>query len=155
VAEVSSFQLETIETFHPWIGAILNITPDHLDRYPSLTDYAAAKARVFENQTGDDYAILNSDDAGLAQFRPFSLGKPVRFSRREAVTAGVFLQRETIVSNLREAPEEVVRIADLRLRGVHNLENVMAATAVAILAGCSMTTIRRTLEEFRGLEHVM
>ncbi|HEY3196947.1 MAG TPA: UDP-N-acetylmuramoyl-L-alanine--D-glutamate ligase [Nitrospirales bacterium] len=155
VAEVSSFQLETIETFHPWIGAILNVTPDHLDRYPSFKDYAAAKARVFENQTADDYAILNADDAGLAIFRPFSLGRPVRFSRRETVTRGVFLQREMIMSNLREATEEVVPIADLRLRGVHNLENVMAATAVAVLAGCPMNTIRRTLQEFRGLEHVM
>ena len=155
VAEVSSFQLETIETFHPWIGAILNITPDHLDRYPSLKAYAAAKARVFENQTAEDYAILNADDAGLAQFRPLSLGKPVRFSCREVVPGGVFLQSETIVSNLQGVPEDVVRIADLQLRGVHNLENVMAATAVAVLAGCPMNTIRRTLQEFRGLEHVM
>jgi UDP-N-acetylmuramoylalanine--D-glutamate ligase len=155
VAEVSSFQLESIETFHPWIAAILNITPDHLDRYSSLKAYAAAKARVFENQTVDDYAILNADDEGLATFRPLSRAKPVRFSRREIVTCGVFLQNEAIVSNLQGVPEDVVRIADLQLRGVHNLENVMAATAVGILAGCSMNKIRRTLQEFRGLEHVM
>ena len=155
VAEVSSFQLETIETFRPWIGAILNVTPDHLDRYPSLQDYAAAKARVFENQTAEDYAILNADDPGLAQFRPSSLGRPVRFSRRGAVKAGVFVQGESIMSNLREAPEEVVRITDLQLRGVHNLENVMDATAVAVLAGCPIHTIQSTLRQFRGLEHVM
>jgi UDP-N-acetylmuramoylalanine--D-glutamate ligase len=155
VAEASSFQLETIETFHPWIGAILNITPDHLDRYPSLQAYAAAKARVFENQKPEDYAILNADDAGIAEFRPASLGRPVRFSRKGAVTAGVFVQDETIISNLREPAEDVVRTTDLQLRGGHNLENVMAASAVAILAGVPVKTVRRTLEDFRGLEHVM
>ena len=155
VAEVSSFQLETIEAFHPWISCILNISPDHLDRYPSLKDYAAAKARVFENQEAEDYSILNADDPGLAKFRPSSLGKPVRFSRKGAVKAGVYVQAGAIISNLGESSEEVVRITDLQLRGVHNLENVLAATAVAVLAGCPVQMIQRTLRQFRGLEHVM
>ena len=155
VAEVSSFQLETIETFHPWIGAILNITPDHLDRYPSLKDYAAAKARLFENQTAEDFCIMNADDAGLLKFPPASLGTPIRFSRTKDVTAGVFVQGEAVMTNLREELEEVIRITELQIRGTHNLENVMAATTVALLAGCPMSTIQRTLREFRGLEHVM
>ena len=155
VAEVSSFQLETIETFHPWISCILNISPDHLDRYPSLKDYAAAKARVFENQDTEDYSILNADDPGLVKFPPSSFGKPVWFSRKGAVKAGVYVQAGTIISNLGKTPEEVVRITDLQLRGVHNLENVLAATAVAVLAGCPVPAIQRTLRQFRGLEHVM
>jgi len=154
VAEVSSFQLETIESFHPWIGAILNITPDHLDRYSSFQAYAAAKERLFENQTAEDYSILNADDPGLARFPPRSLGRPVQFSRKGPVK-GVFVQGEQIVSNLGGELEEVVRITDLQLRGGHNLENAMAATAVAALAGCSREVISRGLREFRGLEHVM
>src|SRR5439155_727266 len=149
VAEVSSFQLETIETFHPWISCILNISPDHLDRYPSLKDYAAAKARVFENQDTEDYSILNADDPGLVKFPPSSFGKPVWFSRKGAVKAGVYVQAGTIISNLGKTPEEVVRITDLQLRGVHNLENVLAATAAAVLAGCPVPAIQRTLRQFR------
>jgi UDP-N-acetylmuramoylalanine--D-glutamate ligase len=155
VAEVSSFQLEAIKTFHPWIGAALNITPDHLDRYPSLKDYAAAKARMFENQTAEDFCILNADDAGLLKFPPASLGAPIWFSRTKAVTSGVFVQGESVMTNLRQDVEEVVRITELQILGSHNLENVMAATAVALLAGCPMETVQRILREFRGLEHVM
>ncbi len=155
VAEVSSFQLETIETFHPWIGAILNITPDHLDRYPSLKDYAATKARMFENQTAEDFCIINADDAGLLKFPPVSLGTPIRFSRTKAVSSGVFVHGDVVMTNLRQELEEVIRISELQIHGSHNLENVMAATAVALLSGCPMSTIQQTLREFRGLEHVM
>jgi len=155
VAEVSSFQLETIETFHPWIGAILNITPDHLDRYPSMEGYAAAKARLFENQTALDFAVLNADDPGLARFAPQSRGTRAQFSRKGPVPFGVFLDGDAIVSNLSGRREEVCRVGDLQLRGVHNLENVMAATAIAELAGCSLDNIAAALRVFQGLEHVM
>jgi UDP-N-acetylmuramoylalanine--D-glutamate ligase len=155
VTEVSSFQLETIETFHPWIGAILNITPDHLDRYPSFEAYAQAKGRLFENQTGEDYCVLNADDPGLTNLRPRTEGRCVGFSRKAPVQPGVFLQDDRIFSTLGSREEEVIRTTELQLRGVHNLENVMAATAMAQLAGCPMMAIQRGLREFRGLEHVM
>jgi UDP-N-acetylmuramoylalanine--D-glutamate ligase len=155
VAEVSSFQLETIETFHPWIGAILNITPDHLDRYPSMQGYAAAKARLLENQTPEDFTVLNADDPGLARYAPTSRAAQVQFSRKAAVPSGIFLDGGTIVSNLSGTVQEVCRVDELQLRGVHNIENVMAATAVASLAGCPLDKIAGALRTFTGLDHVM
>jgi UDP-N-acetylmuramoylalanine--D-glutamate ligase len=155
VAEVSSFQLETIETFHPWIAAILNITPDHLDRYPSVHAYAAAKARLVENQTMEDYAILNADDPGLLEFSPKTIAPIVQFSRKGPVKAGVYVQGDRILTNLKGLAQEIIQVADLQLRGVHNLENAAAASAAAILAGCSVDSVNRGLRGFRGLEHVM
>ena len=155
VAEVSSFQLETIETFHPWIGAILNITPDHLDRYPSMEAYAAAKRRLLENQTVEDYALLNADDPGLADIATAPSATQVQFSRKRPVPCGVFVKGDTIVFMLHEQAEEVCRLQDVQLRGSHNLENALAAVAVARLAGCTGASISRGLRAFRGLEHVM
>jgi len=155
VAEVSSFQLETIETFHPWIGAVLNVTPDHLDRYPSMDAYAAAKLRMFENQTGKDFAVLNADDARLSRVSSLGSGVRVLFSRIRPVERGIFLEGEAMVSVLRGRREEVCRVGELQVRGVHNIENAMAAAAVAGLAGCPAEVINRGLRAFRGLEHVM
>jgi UDP-N-acetylmuramoylalanine--D-glutamate ligase len=155
VVEVSSFQLETIETFHPWIGAILNVTPDHLDRYPSMEAYAAAKFRLLENQTAEDYVVLNADDPWLARSAVRSRGRRVLFSRRGPVEPGVFLDGEVIVSTVDGAREDLCRVRDLHVRGVHNIENAMAAAAVAALAGCPIEVIGRGLPAFRGLEHVM
>jgi len=155
VAEVSSFQLETIESFHPWIGAILNITPDHLDRYPSMAAYAAAKARLFENQTVEDYAVLNADDSWLARPAVVSRGARVLFSRKGPVERGVFLEGDRVISTLRGLHEDMCRVSDLHLRGAHNVENAMAAGAIAVLAGCPLGDIERGLGAFRGLEHVM
>ncbi len=155
VAEVSSFQLETIETFHPWIGAILNLTPDHLDRYSSMAAYAAAKARLFENQTGEDYAVLNADDPWLAQSAVCSSGTRVLFSRRGPIEGGIFLDGDALCSTLQGWREEICRASDLHVRGAHNVENAMAASAVAALVGCPVGVIGRGLRAFRGLEHVM
>jgi UDP-N-acetylmuramoylalanine--D-glutamate ligase len=155
VAEVSSFQLETIETFHPWIGAVLNVTPDHLDRYPSMEAYAAAKLRLFENQGDADYAVLNADDPWLSRSSVRSRGARIEFSRTRPVERGVCLEGDVIVSNLYGRCEEVCRVDALQVKGVHNIENAMAAAAVAALAGCPMDAISRGLRAFRGLEHVM
>ena len=152
---MSSFQLETIETFHPWIGAVLNVTPDHLDRYPSMDAYAAAKLRMFENQTGEDFAVLNADDARLSRASLLGSGTRVLFSRTRPVERGVCLDGDVIVSVLRGRREEVCRVGELQVRGVHNVENAMAAAAVAALAGCPVEVINRGLRAFRGLEHVM
>lgn len=155
VAEVSSFQLETIETFRPWIGAILNVTPDHLDRYPSMEAYAAAKLRLFENQGDAHYAVLNADDPWLSRVTSVFAGARIEFSRSRPVERGLCLDGDVIVSNLYGRREEVCRVGDLQVRGVHNIENAMAAAAVAALAGCPMDVINQGLRAFRGLEHVM
>ncbi len=155
VAEVSSFQLETIETFRPWIGAILNITPDHLDRYPSMEAYAAAKLRLFENQDDADYEVLNADDPWLSRSRVAARSARIEFSRTRSVERGVFLDGDVIVSNLYGRRDEVCRVGALQVRGAHNIENAMAATAVAALAGCPVEAVASGLRAFRGLEHVM
>ena len=155
VAEVSSFQLETIETFRPWIGAVLNVTPDHLDRYPSMEAYAAAKLRLFENQGDADYAVLNADDPWLSRSPVRSRGARIEFSRTRPVERGLCLDGDVILSNLFGRHEEVCRADALQVKGVHNIENAMAAAAVAALAGCPMDVISRGLRAFRGLEHVM
>jgi len=156
VAEVSSFQLETIETFHPWIGAVLNVTPDHLDRYPSMEAYAAAKLRLFENQGDADYAVFNADDPWLSRSSVRSRGARIEFSRTRPVERGLYLDGNVmILSNLYGRREEVCRIDALQVKGVHNIENAMAAAAVAALAGCPMDAISQGLRVFRGLEHVM
>ncbi|MBI3809813.1 MAG: UDP-N-acetylmuramoyl-L-alanine--D-glutamate ligase [Nitrospirae bacterium] len=155
VAEVSSFQLETIETFRPWIGAILNVTPDHLDRYPSMEAYAAAKLRLFENQDDTDYAVLNADDPCLSRSSVRSRSARIEFSRTRPVERGVCLDGDVIVSNLYGRRDEVCRVDALPVKGAHNIENAMAAAAVAALAGCPMDVISRGLRAFRGLEHVM
>lgn len=155
VAEVSSFQLETIETFRPWIGAILNVTPDHLDRYPSMEAYAAAKLRLFENQGDADYAVLNADDPWLSRSPVRSRSARIEFSRTRPVGRGVCLEGDVIVSNLFGRREEVCRADALQVKGAHNIENAMAAAVVAALAGCPMDVISRGLRAFRGLEHVM
>jgi len=156
VAEVSSFQLETIETFHPWIGAVLNVTPDHLDRYPSMEAYAAAKLRLFENQGDADYAVLNADDPWLSRSSVRSRGARIEFSRTRPVERGLYLDGNMmILSNLAGQREEVCQVDALQVKGVHNIENAMAAAAVAALAGCPMDAISQGLRAFRGLEHVM
>lgn len=155
VAEVSSFQLETIESFHPWIGAILNLTPDHLDRYPSMVAYADAKVRLFENQTAEDFSVLNADDLWLAESKVMTRGRRVWFSRQRRLEYGVFVEEGVICSSLRGRREDICRIADLQLPGAHNVENAMAAAAMALLAGRPIEAVGRGLRDFRGLEHVM
>ncbi len=155
VAEVSSFQLETIESFRPWIGAILNVTPDHLDRYPSMEAYAAAKLRLFENQGDADYAVLNADDPCLSRSSVRSRSARIEFSRTRPVERGVCLDGDVIVSNLYGRRDEVCRVDALPVKGAHNIENAMAAAAVAALAGCPIDVINQGLRAFRGLEHVM
>lgn len=155
LVEVSSFQLETIETFRPWIGAILNVTPDHLDRYPSMEAYADTKLRMFDNQGATDYTVRNGDDPRLSSTRPRSRGAQIEFSRTRPVTRGLWLEGNVILSNLFGRREEVCRVGDIQMKGAHNIENAMAAAAVAALAGCPLDGIGKGLCAFEGLEHVM
>jgi UDP-N-acetylmuramoylalanine--D-glutamate ligase len=159
VVEVSSFQLETIETFHPWLASILNVTLDHMDRYSSVEDYVAAKARIFENQTPEDYALLNLDDERVSRLRGGIKAKVIGFRRRagagKAVEAGTFLDGDRIMSTVTGRPEEVCRRSEMRLIGLHNVDNVMAASTYALLCGCPIDAIKRVLRSFPGLEHAL
>lgn len=152
VAEVSSFQLELIDQFRPDIALLLNITPDHLDRHPSLEAYARAKARLFENQVETDAAILNADDEGAAQLAP-TRPQIYWFSRTKRVANGIFLRDDELVFR-REGTETVImRRGDIGLRGEHNVENVMAATGAAFLAGVAPNAIAAAVKSFAAVEH--
>ncbi|WP_447977854.1 UDP-N-acetylmuramoyl-L-alanine--D-glutamate ligase [Candidatus Nitrospira bockiana] len=155
VAEVSSFQLETIERFRPTVAAVLNITPDHLDRYPALEPYVAAKARILENQTPDDYAVLNADDDRVAAFAQRARGRVLRFSRTQPVEAGGYVEGDRLMLALHGAREAVCRVDEIRIPGSHNVENAMAATVAAALCGCPPAVMRRVLATFPGLEHAL
>jgi len=152
VAELSSFQLELIEKFRPNIGVLLNLTPDHLDRHKTMEAYAAAKARIFENQTELDAAILNADDAASAKYAP---KKPqvFWFSRKKHVTNGACLQGEEIVVVHDGKEEPVMRSAEIPLAGAHNLENALAAVIIARLAGVDAASIAKAVKSFAGVEH--
>jgi UDP-N-acetylmuramoylalanine--D-glutamate ligase len=152
VAELSSFQLELIEKFRPNIGALLNLTPDHLDRHKTMEAYAAAKARIFENQTELDAAILNADDAASAKYAP---KKPqvFWFSRQKRVAQGACLRGDEIVVVHHGKEYPVMKAAEIPLAGAHNLENVLAAVIIARLAGVDSATIARAVKSFAGVEH--
>jgi UDP-N-acetylmuramoylalanine--D-glutamate ligase len=152
VAELSSFQLELIEKFRPNIGALLNLTPDHLDRHKTMEAYAAAKARIFENQTELDAAILNADDAASAKYAP---RKPqvFWFSRQKRVVQGACLHGDEIVVVHHGKEDPVMKAAEIPLAGAHNLENVLAAVIIARLAGVDSATIAKAVKSFAGVEH--
>jgi len=161
VTEVSSFQLESIKDFRPKVATILNITPDHLDRYHSFEEYSDAKARIFENQKEDDFLVLNWDDPATMKVKSEKLKseKPriVYFSRKEEVE-GLYFKNRRIYSNFsdlssttRRSP--LIAADEIRIKGVHNLENAMAASAMALIANCPLETVIDSLREFPGLEH--
>ena len=163
VTEISSFQLETIKEFRPKIAAILNITPDHLDRYEHMQEYIEAKERISENQTSGDFLILNADDPLLMKLGSEKLGvrseKPniFYFSRMREVE-GIYLKDEMIYCNLPHfsVPTShfpLISQNEIKIQGVHNIENAMAASLTALIAGCSFDAVRKVLEKFSGLEH--
>jgi UDP-N-acetylmuramoylalanine--D-glutamate ligase len=149
VLEVSSFQLETTRRFRAQIGACLNVTPDHLDRHYTFENYAGAKARLFVNQVEGDSMVLNADDATCRSYVSRGAGSPVWFSSTQTVSPGAYLDRGDIILG----GEKLMRAAEVPLRGVHNLENTMAAAAIARLAGASHEQIRAAVLTFPGVEH--
>lgn len=154
VLEISSFQLETIETFRPKIAAILNITPDHLDRHGDFATYAAAKARVFENQTADDFAVLNADDKTSVEIAAKVKSQVYWFGSRERSEPGSFVRAASIYWRSREGTEtEIMPAEEIPLKGRHNLENVLAAVCAGMLAGCKPVQIRQAVGEFKAVEH--
>jgi len=152
VVELSSFQLELIDTFRPNIGVFLNLTPDHLDRHHTLEAYGAAKARLFENQTDEDAAILNADDAATTPHAP-SLPRVYWFSRKQRVAQGAYVRGEEIVFRQDGAEETLLKLEDIPLAGAHNVENVLAAAAAARLAGAPSAAIGKGVRSFAGVEH--
>ena len=153
VCEVSSFQLETIETFQPRVAAVLNVTPDHLDRHGTLEAYVDAKARIFLNQIASDCAVLNADDAAARGLASRTRAEVLWFSRTRAVDHGVFVSDGWIVARLEGHVERVCPLSDVFLRGQHNVENVLAATACALRTGLAPDAIRRGIARFRGVAH--
>lgn len=153
IAELSSFQLESIRSYHPHIAAILNITPDHLNRHKTMENYIAAKFRVFENQTSEDFLVLNYDDEILRKTKANLSSQRIYFSRKISLTKGVFVCEDQIVSTLKGSLEQVMPIQEVGLIGNHNLENVLACIAIALLSGIDLLTIRSVVRNFRGVEH--
>jgi UDP-N-acetylmuramoylalanine--D-glutamate ligase len=155
VLEVSSFQLETIETFRPRIAVVLNITPDHLDRHGTFEAYAAAKTRITENQTGEDYLVLNGEDKNTQMVAAHSKAQIFWFSARRRIKQGAFVHGESIffAANEGAQPEPVMPVAEIGLAGRHNVENVLAAVCAARLAGVPSEVIRKAVAAFRAVEH--
>jgi len=151
-AELSSFQLELIDTFRPNIAVFLNLTPDHLDRHKNLTAYGAAKARIFEYQTSEDFAILNADDTRSAKYVP-SRPQVYWFSRKTNVQQGAFVRNGKIIFRQAGKDEEILDCGEIPLPGAHNLENVLAATIATRLAGAQPEQIAEAIRSFAGVEH--
>ena len=152
VVEISSFQLEAIEDFRPRISVLLNITEDHLDRYSSYGDYIEAKVRIFANQNSGDVAVLNRDDPIVMQFGERVMARRVLFSLKGKLDEGAFSNGQTI-SLRRGGREEKYSLAKTSLKGIHNVENIMAALTSARIFGCSKKAIQGVINRFEGLEH--
>lgn len=152
VAEMSSFQLETIHTFRPKVSAVLNITPDHLNRHHTMEAYIEAKKNIFRNQTEEDTCVLNYEDEVTRKFGENTKAKVLYFSSRRKLERGVYLEGGRIICCM-EKPVQLCRTDELQLLGVHNYENVMAAAAMAAAYGVPMEVIRKSVKAFKGVEH--
>ena len=155
VLEVSSFQLETIEQFRPWIAVVLNITPDHLDRHGSFENYAAMKARITEQQQAGDFLVLNAEDKPTQMVAAKTKAQIFWFSPRRPIKQGTFVHGESVAFIPREGAkaEPIMPVAEIPLKGSHNVENVLAAVCVARLAGVPAEKIRSAVSSFRAVEH--
>ena len=151
VVELSSFQLETVRRFAPDVAVHLNLTPDHLDRYRSLDDYGAAKARIFENQQEAQVAVLNADDPLVARISPRA--RRFEFTRRRALRLGAWCDGDDVVADVGAGPVRILRTDELSLPGAHNLENALAALSATLPLGVPPESAARTLRSFKGLRH--
>jgi len=153
VLEVSSFQLETIVEFRPRIAVILNITPDHLDRHKTFANYVNAKARVFENQRLDDFTVLNADDLTTAGLSERTHAQLFWFSRKKEIEKGAFVRGAHIYFRDGHSEHEIMPLAEVALKGAHNLENVLAGVSAGMLVGCRPEQIRHAVQNFKAVEH--
>jgi UDP-N-acetylmuramoylalanine--D-glutamate ligase len=153
VAEVSSFQLETTEAFRPHVAAILNVTPDHLDRHGSVAAYAEAKARIFRAQGPGDWGVLNADDPGASALASRVRGRLLWFSRLQPVPQGTWVRDGWVTLRIGSGDQPICPVSDILLRGAHNLENVLAATACAGALGGPSSRLRAAIRAFRAVPH--
>jgi len=153
VVELSSFQLETIRDFRPHIAVATNVTPNHMDRYDLFADYAAAKHRLFMNQTAEDVAILNADNETTASWATGLKARVAMFSVKSELDEGLFLRGRDLISRSGGKEKVLTTRDDIFLRGLHNVENVLAAFAAGLTAGVDPESIRETVRTFRGVEH--
>jgi UDP-N-acetylmuramoylalanine--D-glutamate ligase len=166
VLEVSSFQLETIQTFHPKVAVVLNVTPDHLDRHRTFEAYVDAKARIFENQQSSDFAVLNEDDPTCVAMAVRTRAQVFWFSRQKEVKQGAWVREGNILfrdgrveqktsqkMSQKTPPLEVMQVSEIPLKGAHNLENVLAAVCAGTLMGCAPEKIRQAVRDFKAVEH--
>ena len=153
VLEISSFQLETIQTFRPKIAVILNVTPDHLDRHRTFEVYVDAKARIFENQQDTDFAVLNADDPTCATLGSRTRAQVFWFSRQKEVQQGAWVRDGNIVFRDTKGQHEIMQVSEIPLKGAHNLENVLAAVSAGVLMGCAPDKIRQAVRDFKAVEH--
>src|SRR5271166_2284259 len=153
VLEISSFQLETIQTFRPRIAVILNITPDHLDRHRTFEAYTNAKARIFENQTAQDFVVLNADDPTAAELANRPKSQVFWFSRKKEVKQGADVRDGRIFFRDASGQKEIMLVSEIPLRGAHNVENVLAAVCIGALSRVEPERIRKAVREFRAVEH--
>ncbi len=155
IVEVSSFQLELTETFHPWIAVFLNFSPDHLDRHPNVQMYAAAKARIFSNQLETDFSIVNADDSEVLKLARCSRARQLLFGVTSPITDGVVLSNESIVNRTSAGEVPLVPRAAVQLVGRHLLSDVLAAVTVATRLGVSPQVMTKAISSFTGLEHTL
>ncbi|HEY6400903.1 MAG TPA: UDP-N-acetylmuramoyl-L-alanine--D-glutamate ligase [Blastocatellia bacterium] len=153
VIELSSFQLEAVEKLHLFVSVIINITPDHLDRYDSMDDYVAAKANIFRNQTANDFAVLNDDDERVSKMDTLTGARTIFFSRHRELDEGIFLRGSRILHRASGVERELISRDEITLRGDHNLENVMSALAIGIACGAPVESMREIVRNFKGVEH--
>jgi UDP-N-acetylmuramoylalanine--D-glutamate ligase len=153
VLEVSSFQLETILTFRPKVAIVLNVTPDHLDRHRTFAAYADAKARIFENQHGDDFTVLNADDPTCVAMAARTKAQIFWFSRQKEVAQGAWVNDGNILFRNGAKPREIMQVSEIPLKGAHNLENVLAAVCAGALLECAPEKIRQAVRDFKAVEH--
>lgn len=153
IAEISSFQLETIHTFHPKVTAILNITPDHLNRHHTMDNYIALKMSLCKNQTKDDVCVLNYEDETLRSLADDLPSKVVWFSGARPLSKGYYVEKDTIWYHDGSEAVPVIETSELNILGRHNYENAMAATAMAMAYGVSLEKIREVLKQFQAVEH--
>jgi UDP-N-acetylmuramoylalanine--D-glutamate ligase len=153
VLEISSFQLETIQSFRPKVAVVLNVTPDHLDRHRTFEIYAAAKTRIFENQQSEDCAVLNADDPTCVAMSKKTRAQVYWFSRQNEVERGTWVRDGNIVFRDGSGQREIMQVSEIPLKGAHNLENVLAAVCASVLMGCAAEKIRQAVHDFKAVEH--
>ena len=153
VTELSSFQLEGIESFRPRVAVLLNLSRNHLDRHPSFEAYVAAKARIFANQSADDTAILNADDENVMRLASSIAARKIYFSMRQNLPDGVFLSKGELRYRVGNLERALIAVSEIPLRGAYNVENVAAAAAAAATIGADLEALRAAVTRFRGVEH--